>query len=273
MNKIKSSTITFLLISLLFFNFGCAIGIAESDGPSWLKKGTFVTYSIEPTIVRFANGSIRNTKSDTSVIYSWKCVEIRNNLAEIKVTLDYETEQSTINMSKIVYIDVLTREVFFSNGTLIGSSWLWVQPYPVQDECFVLLNTSQNELVGYVDGAGDRPMYYDTQIQEFQKAFLLAVNGTLDGKDIASLALIFDFNTGILLSGSPTVSEPTFVALGIKNFLLSQLFLVNTNIDLGPAELSFKIREALPYVALISAFILITISIYFKNKKKKVKNN
>lgn len=273
MNRIKSISTAFLLTSLLFLNSGWAVGNAESDGPSWMKNGTFVTYCIKPPILRLANGSIINIKNGTSVFYSWKCINMSNNIAEIIVTLDYETEQSTINMSETVYTNLLTREVSFSNGTLIGLSWLWVQPYPVQDEAFVLLDTPQNELVGYVDGAGERPMYYDTQIQEFQKAFLLALNGTLDGKSVSSLAIIYDFNTGILLSGSPTGYEPTFVAIGIKNFLLSQLYLLDTNIDLGPAELSFKIREALPYVALISAFILITIGIYFTKKKKKMKNN
>jgi hypothetical protein len=267
--KIASIATAFLLISL-FLQLS-ASAASQSYSSTWMEVGTFAKYSILPPFVDFTNGSIGIPKSDTAVIYSWSCIDISSNLAKVRVSLEYETETSKVNLNTTVYTDTLTGDVYFLNGTLIGSSWLWMQPYPTQNEKHVFLNTPQSNLVGYVDGAGDPPLYYDTHIQEFQKVFAIRGNGTLDGKDVGFFVLLFDFNTGILLSGPP-LYDPTFVVLGVKMSAFSQLNLVDTNIDLGPAELSFKIREAIPYVALILAFILITIGIYFSKKRKRRKN-
>lgn len=268
MQRIASIATAFLLIS--FFLQLNASATSQSDSSTWMEVGTFAKYSILPPFVGFTNGSIRIPKTDTAVTYTWRCIDISSNLAKVRVSLEYETETSKVNLNTTVYTDTLTGDVSFLNGTLIGSSWLWVQPYPTQNEKHVLLNTAQSNIVGHVDGAGDPPMYYNTHIQEFQKAFAIRGNGTLDGKDVR-FVLFFDFNTGILLTGPP-LYDPTFVALSVKIPAFSQLYLVDTNISLGPAELSFKIREAIPYVALIFAFILITIGIYFSKKKKRRKN-
>lgn len=269
--KIASITVAFLSLSL-FLQLICIVANSQSDSPGWIKSGTFAKYALSPSVLLFPNGSVM-ARSDNAIIYSWTCVDLNSTMAKLKVSVEYDTENSTIDMNTIVYTNTLTGDIFFSNGTLIGRTSLWVPSYPTQDEKLVLLNTPQDNLVGYVDGVGNRTMYYDTSIQGHQKVFTVIVNGTFADQKIDFLALIFDFNTGILLSGSSTFYEPTFVALGIKTFVLSQLRLVDTNIDLGHAELSFAIREAIPYVALIAAFILITIGIYYTKKKKKRKHS
>lgn len=269
--KITSIATAFLSLSL-FLQLSCMVANSQSDSPIWMKVGTFAKYTLDPPTLLFPNGSIMKM-SNTTVTFSWSCVELNSTMAKLKVSVEYDTENSTVDRNMIFYTNSLTGDVFFSNGTLIGRTSLWVQPYPTQDEQLVLLNTPQANLVGYVDGAADRPMYYDTSIQGFQKVFAVRGNGTLDDQNIPYFVLFFDFNTGILITGSLTFYEPTFVALGIKTFAGSQVYLADTNIDLGPAELSFAIREAIPYVALITAFILITIGIYYTKRKKKRKHS
>lgn len=250
----------------------CRIADSQSDGPVWIKVGTYAKYNIEPPTLLFQNGSIMKM-NDTPVTFSWICIEINSTIAKLKVTVECDTENPTVDRNTTVYANTLTRDVFFSNGTLLGQTSLWTQPYPTQDEKRVLLNTPQSNLVGYVNGAGNHPMYFDTHIQGVQKVFELRVNGTFKDRNIHFGLLLNDFNTGVMLVGAITFYEPTFVQFGIRTFDLTQLRLVDTNIDFGHAELSFAIREAIPYVALIVAFILITLGIYYAKRKKKRKQS
>ena len=252
----------------LFLQLYPITSASQSASPIFIKVGAYARYTIDPAIVSFPNGSAISAKNDTVVVYSWNCVDLNSTMAKLRVSVEYATENATVDMNTIVYADTLTGDVFFSNGTLIGRTCMWVESYPFQNEKLVLFNVPQANLVGYIDGAASEPLYYDTP-QGVQKVFSVRGNGTIDDQNIPYFMMLFDFDTGIMLFGFSTVYEPTFVALGIKNFYLSQLVLVDTNIDLGPAELSFTINAALPYIAVIVAFVLITTGIYFTKRKNK----
>lgn len=245
---------------------------SQSEGPIWLNEGAYAKYALSPSRIGFLNNTFPFAKNESEVIYTWRCGDLNDIMAKLEISLECETKNTTVNLSTIVYANILTNNIYFLNGTLIGRTWVWLLPYPIANEKIVLLNTPPNTLTGYVEGAAaNSPRYQDTPNQGVQKIFSLKGNGTLDSHNIIYFDVSYDFNTGILLAGYPTTYEPTFLALGVKSTILTQVNLVDTNIDLGPAELSFTINAAIPYVAVIAAFSLITIGLCFANKQKKKK--
>lgn len=233
-----------------------------------MNTGAYAEYRANSFAVVFLNDTGSFTQMDNPTItYSWTCEEANDTIATLKIQVQFETEEGQVTLSNVVYVRFLDRMVFFANGTIISQTRLWVDGNPVQNQQITLLDTTDNKLVGYVNGATDPPIRYQT-LQGFQKCFMLNGNGTLDKNPINGFTMIYDFNTGLLLNGTPMDNEPTLLSLGIESITIAPAKLQNTNIDLGPSDILLDIQAFLPVVAIVTAFILIMVGVYYTKRKK-----
>jgi hypothetical protein len=261
--------ISLSLLFLIFFQSGCVF--SQTSGPFWLKEGKYASYGIYTPVVFFLNGTGVRVEGDSDglVTYSWRCSGLNGTIAQIEINLSFTNNNGTgFNFKKNVSINAYTRQVYFLDGTLIGQTLFWASSFPLPDDRPVLVNSSSNNILGAVDGAENKKPLYHSSPQGMQRIFEIIGNGTFAGQTISYLSLLYDYDTGVMLTSYPMICEATLAALGIKNPFGAPV-LKDTNIDLGPRELSFDIRSAVPIIAVISAFSVGMVGFYYANRKRR----
>jgi len=228
--------------------------------PTWMEPSVYAEYKSDPIGLVFLNGSYSLDIEGDRIIFRWECIELNDNKAKLKVSLNFEKDETDIQLSDVIYVDTVSRDVFLSNGTLIGTTQLWFPANPIQDQELIFWDFPPEKIVGTVD-IGNA---YST-IQGVQKFFFVYADGEIMGEQW-STQIACDLDTGVVLLDF-FFYEPMLIALGIKE-VMGSAELVATNIDLGPREIEYDIRAALPFIAIVVAVVLIFIVVYWQRRKK-----
>jgi hypothetical protein len=255
---------------LLLMNFQFVIVSASSNyGPIWLKPSAFAEYKTDTSTVMFLNGSSFNAKSKTGdqIVLRWTCKEQNATTATLQVELDFGESEGGLHLANTIFVDTTSRSIYLMNGTLLGTTRFWSLASPTQDERPVFWDNAPEKIVATIDsGNSSNPMYFNT-VQGVQKCFFLNANGTIRGEPYIAIPCAYDFDTGVCLTLFST-NEPMLLALGVKD-IISVAELTNTNIDLGPREVSFDIQAAIPFVAVIVAVLIVFLAVYWRLRKRK----
>lgn len=241
---------------------------ASLFAPTWMKTSSYAEYEIKIPIFRFLNGTMSPPSEEgTSAIFRWECIELNDTMAKLEVSLDSGERDGGVHLSSAIYVDTISRSVFLLNGTLVGTTRLWFPAAPTQGQEIILWELSSDKIVGVANtGTASEPMFFST-IQGVQRVFFVNGNGTINGQKIIFIPFTVDFDTGIMILGQFN-NDAALLALGIKQ-VIGSAQLVGTNIDLGARELSYDIRAALPFIAVIVALIIVFVAVYVRLRKRK----
>jgi hypothetical protein len=254
--------LAFLGVCTLFLSLLCHGAGASSDEvvaevpPAWLKVGTYVEYlcGLSDWSSKEAEGRFR-----------WECISLSNHVATLNFTsFGFFINGITIFEKKTIgYIDMNTRDLLYSNGTVMGKTALWLPPYMKLDEKVAVCGKAPNESIAecFFSGGGSAHT-----CQGYQESYLARTQGS----DIHYTSGGFDMDTGICLDG-------IFGYLGYLGFgevdLLLQL--TATNVDLGPRYLRTEILMFLfttMHITIpIIVITLIAVILYRKRRKHKKK--
>jgi hypothetical protein len=268
---LKSTAIAFLVITIaLPFLWQDSYTKADLFAPTWLKTGTYAQYITGPNGLLLMNGSFpqvdHNSTKNSDIIFRWECLEQTGTTAKLNISIDWGPSEGGFHRTNVVYVDTVNRTVTLLNGTQIGTTRLWLPANPSQGQEITFWETSAEKVLGTVNaGANGETLFFNT-VQGVQKGFYIDANGTIMGQQYFTPAACYDFDSGVALTNF-LLFEPTVVALDIKE-IIGGSELAMTNIDLGPREISFDIRAALPYAALISAIIIITVALVVRRRRK-----
>jgi hypothetical protein len=225
--------------------------------PPWLKVGTFVEYEGgDPVTFLFLDDTYVYFQ-DTIFVFRWECTAINGQIATINITL--YVPNKTIRISTIMNITTNTREILYSNGTVIGKTCLRLPPYlKAGDKVAVSWKLPNEKIISIIESGGISA----STCQGFQELYLV--------RNFTGLALdaSFDLDTGILLDGmmdgTTTVNCLGLVRMGLIRYLRA------TNIDLGPR---YWRTEILTFLFLTSPITIpatiITVLIVRKVRKKR----
>jgi len=223
--------------------------------PAWLKVGTYAEYRCALSDVNFW----RLEKAGAESRFGWECINLSDHVATLNFTLFgfFRNGTTIFQKNTIGYIDVNTRNLICSNGTVVGKTALWLPPYMKKGQKVVVYGKAPDEGVAecfFSGGVSARTC------QGYQESYLITTHGL-------GITGGFDMDTGLCqdLSGS-------YGHLGFDEMTL--LFeLTATNVDLGPRYLRTEILEFLlrtvPITVPIIIITLIAVILYRKRRKRK----
>jgi len=252
------------VLMLFVFSGFVVSGFAQSSvfAPIWMKEGAYVEYS-------FGDG-LRYTSRDSPAvpyeggIYRWECVELTGTLAKLNLTLSFNEEDGVTRFSAEVLVDVSNRSVYSLDGTILGTTQLWLESNPNDGEEVVLWNVPPDKIVTTIDVS---PVISNTP-QGKQSMYQVNANGTIGG-NTAVFNPCCDLDTGLMIFGL-LWNEGTLRALNTN--IINSVTLSDTNIDLGPSAEAFNYAALLPPILIVVAFVFIAVTIYWKRSKKPTKN-
>ncbi|MBN2261107.1 MAG: hypothetical protein JW702_11205 [Clostridiales bacterium] len=243
--------------------------------PTWLKHGAYVEYVFGNGVVQFYNSS--NKLGFDFIVFSdayfkWECIELNETSTKIRIKLSL-TETSTngnesgINSTSDITTDVIinlnNRGVYLSNGTLIGTTHLWLPSNPIPGDNIVLWDVPPYEVILKIS---DVISFAPETPQGSQKVFKIEGSGSTGGVK-SVFTVLSDFDTGILIDGGLN-NEGTMRALNIRDFSHNgRMFMNDTNINLGPDDTSLDVIAIFSALAIPIASVIIFIGIYRKRKK------
>lgn len=232
--------------------------------PIWMKEGAFVQYEFKSAGIVFQNQTLIPFKPYASVTWRWECTGLDNDLATLNVSIKVTRENRTLLLLKEVDVNTTSRQVFLSNGTLIGTTHLWATANPMNGEEILLWDVLPDRIVGVVEIKGG---WYHTP-QGAQKIYKIGGTGTIND-DNTHIRTTHDVDTGIMISGL-IANEATLFALDIDSPLVNGAFLfTDTNIDLGPRELWPEILGLLPILIVVILFISVFVIFYQRRRRRK----
>ena len=274
---LKSAAIAFLMIVIILpMLWQGNYAKADLFAPTWLKKGAYAEYN-SGTYLTFLNGSYFSPANEDTKngVFRWECLEVNDTTAKLKVSLNVNEGAGGIHLSSEIYVDTINRNVFLSNGTLIGTTRLWFPANPSQRQEVTFWNLPPENITGTVSTGNlinpNEPNYFNT-IQGVQKCFMVDANGTIGGQPYFSPSLSCDLDTGVVILDF-FLFEPMLLAMDVKE-IIGSVELVATNVDLGPREISFDIRAAIPYVIFVAAIVIVITTVFMRRRRKlKSKNS
>ncbi len=277
-----ATVLAFLLMSS--FIASCA-GQASIFAPSWLKEGTYASYTFpfsqmqkddETYIVSqlmFLNNSFRDYKNATSATLRWECIRLDGDTATLNITYNITSDLPTDNFytSAAVNVNTATRSVYLQNGTLIGTTRMWMPSSPADGEEVVFWDVPPDKATANVTTAyGGDTTVYKTPDQGAQRTFMLAnMAGKIDGQDTTAINDLFhyEYDTGLFLYGT-LKQEPLLKALGIAdNFQAAQFG--GANVDFGPQSTVIDWSYVLSLAAVVGAIIIMAIMMVLRRLRRK----
>jgi len=254
---------------LALINFNLKVYSVSFETPLWLKEGTYAEYKFKSTAIEFTNFSYLDfDDGDATGIFRWECLDIRNNIATLNLTLTWGGDGTfkmddhiigsgfrVFKWSKIVYVDLQSNTLRFSNGTLIGPFLTWLPPRLEKGTTLEMFTNpnfwSGNYCITYVAGNVTSDSRAVTEIAHGpQKAFsvrwkihfkLVIRNKTKTGE--TTCFYDYDWDTGLALTFDGGPFDPLFTPVfGMCHLGVMGLFprLSATNIDLGPRVIAFS---------------------------------
>ena len=307
---IKSIVVPAAVVALLVLSVSIDACTAQSSSllaPSWMKEGTYANYDLTPQGMSYTNGVLDTSKSVyvtflnstdgtaikhnnvTSVALRWECIQLSGDMATLNVTYTITSDLPSDNFytSAIVDVNTASRSVYLQNGTLIGTTNLWLPSSPADGQEVVLWNMPPDKVTANVTTKlpnGDNIWTSETP-QGTQTAFQLAnVAGTIDGKDfsfvgdfiltgpskVADFMSIgigtYEYDTGFMLAGDLRV-DPMHTALGIN--LGNAPSSMTTNVDMGPARVVIDWGYVLGLAAIVGSIVIVAVLMFKRSRQRR----
>lgn len=225
-----------IICFVLLVDFVGLVG-ADSLSPAWLKEGKYVKYSTDQVgyAYLFSESGI-DVLSFWNATFGWCCVSINDEVSKLEFTFDYvgkklnsvSLENATLQLAGEVSVDMSTRAVYALNGSVLGTTHMWVTANPTEGQDVVVWDIPPEKvsLPAKVNG-----MWFQS-IQGTQDGFSLEGTGTANGIS-KNFGLLCDLDTGLMVDGS-FEWDPVITGAGIKALLLNgRIMLSDTNIELG----------------------------------------
>jgi hypothetical protein len=268
--SIKTATLLLAIIFLFYMVSGSECFTVSN--PTWLKKGAFAEYHLESGYVETPQKRVIVVNNTNIVLnytskrfdegtYRWECTELNETTAKLKITLTIK-QDATSRWIADVYVDILSRAVYLENGTLFGTTHLWLPANPTPNDDLILWDMPPDKVTLRIENREER----GETIQGKQKSFTIIGTGKIGGSN-AIFTIMCDFDTGILIDGG-LEHEPTVKALNIAD-ISGDFSFSNTNIDLGPPDNPLDLRTIFTIIALPTAFIIIFVALYRQQRRKR----
>jgi hypothetical protein len=286
---VPAAILTLIVLTMPFFV--CCAQASSFLAPEWMKEGTYVSYDLTPMgteykdgvlqtskslTVFFPNGSYVKCRNVTSVLLRWDCIELKDDIATLNVTYSVTSDYANDNFytQALVDVDVVGRSVYVQNGTLIGTTNLWLPSNPAEGQEVVLWDVPPDKVTANVTTLsfdGGNIYYGGDMAQGAQRCFQLnSIEGTINGRDATQAGFqafgFYEYDTGLMLYGS-FFMEPVRVALGVSLNELPNS--VTTNVDMGPAKLFIDWGYLLGLAAVIACIVLVAVLLVKKRHRKR----
>jgi hypothetical protein len=307
--SLRSVAVPAAVVALLILSVPIATCTAQSSSflaPSWIKEGTYVNYDLTPHGMSYTNGVLDTSISVyvtflnstggsgieynnvTSVAFSWECIKLTGDMATLNVTYAITSDLPSDNFytSALVDVNTASRSVYLQNGTLLGTTNLWLPSSPAEGQEVMLWDVPPDKVTADVITKlpnGDNVWTPDTP-QGAQTAFQLAnVAGTIDGEDFtfgSDFSItgpsrlgdfigigngIYEYDTGLGVAGDLGV-EPMITALGLN--LLGGFNAMTTNVDMGPERTLVDWSYWLSLAAVVGAIAIIAVLVAVRRRRR-----
>lgn len=221
----------------------------------------------------FLNNSFHDYKNATSATLRWECIRLDGNTATLNVTYTITSDLSSDNFytSATVNVNTASRSVYLQNGTVIGTTRMWMPSSPADGAEVVFWDLPPDRATANVSTSyGGDTTVYKTANQGAQRTFMLEnMVGKIDGQDISTINNLFgyEYDTGLFLYGTVN-HEPLLKALGIADNFQSAEF-GSTNVDFGPARIFVDWGYVLGIAAIVGSIIILAVLMVKKRRQKK----
>ncbi len=214
----------------------------------------------------------------TSVALRWECIQLSGDMATLNVTYTINSDLPSDNFytSAIVDVNTASRSVYLQNGTLIGTTNLWLPSSPAEGQEVMLWDMPPDKVTANVTTKipnGDNIWTSETP-QGAQTAFQLAnVAGTINGKDTNKVGFFgtatYEYDTGLMVDGGGNdfTFEPIHVALGIN--IYDPFNSLTTNVDMGPARAVINWSYWLGVGAVVGAIVAIAVLMIVRRHRRR----
>jgi hypothetical protein len=289
MNSInKTVTLATAVLVLLASSFVvCCVAEPSIFAPTWMKEGVYANYALRAGVTYiddaptksihlfFPNQSSVVCKNATSGFFRWECIKKTGDLATLNVSLTVTSDVPSYNFyaSTLVDVDVVSRCVYLQNGTLIGTTHLWLPYSPAEGQEVTLWDLPPDKATANITVMINGEDSYGLTTQGAQRFFSLSgVAGTMNGRAVtlpdfqASGWYQFEFDTGLMVQGS-LLYEPMFSSLGF--YSPDTLDSVTTNVDMGPAKLLIDWYHVTGLAATAVSIVLVVALIIKRRRKRK----
>ena len=105
-----------------------------------MKRGAYAEYRFESVHVWFLNGTRVDFEDHADAVFRWECVGINETYAVLNVTIAFQEDSLQIIRFGNVSVELSTRIVTGSDGTVYGRTRLWLPPYPEDGDTFVMFD-------------------------------------------------------------------------------------------------------------------------------------
>lgn len=273
-----------LIILIILFSSVILLKMDKSYAiPNWFNRGVYAKYKgrIEGEVLLLYNDTV--ISGNWEVYIYWRCIEINNDMAKlfINITLrSLDNISPTLSYIDYILLNISSRKVFYK-GREIGITSMFLEEIPRENQKITLIKTENYEVIGTVDKIRIIPTYNFGFQKVVDIRFNISTTGTfINGSKIKlsyDSSLEYDVDTGILLKGGWT-SDPIFLIIaGIKMmFLTPNIYLEETNVDIGPSDTAIEIQvwlgRTLFVLAIISPIIFVGYIIYKRKIKDRLKS-
>lgn len=287
---LPAAVLAILMLSLSTVSCAAQFQASSILAPSWMKEGTYVNYDFTPSGKSYSDGVLETTKSHTvhflngipityrnvtSVIFRWECTNLNENMATLDVSYSVTSDlaSDTFYTSTSVDVDVANRNVYFQNGTLIGTTNFWLPSSPADGQEIMLWDVPPDNVKATVKTRqpNGEDIFTGQTLPEPQRIFMLQnITGTINGEEVNEGTFWgggwYDYDTGLYV-GAPIRCESLFTALGIDNMDIPNS--ITTNVDLGPAKTVINWGYVLGLAAIVGSIIVIAALLLIKRRHQK----
>ena len=271
----KINILTMFICTVLAVSF-ISLTNATVFTPSWLNEGAYVQYTTDQVGYAYVANSSAIDGFDTlafwNATFGWRCTSLNDTMAKLLFTFSYlgmelndvSLDNATLQLTGEAYVDLYTRAVYDLEGSLLGTTHLWVTANPAEGQEVVVWDVPPDK----ISLPAQCKDTWFTTIQGKQDGFIVEGDVKINGTSTFILVLC-DQDTGLMIDGS-FAWDPIISSAGINILLLNGMVIFSdTNISLGPEYNPTNwpltiVLVALPIIAVIT--LLVT---YYKRAHKK----
>jgi len=283
--KFTVISLTALLIFTFLGTFRGSVCHADLFAPTWLKEGVYAEYKSEEGGMYIPNSTSELGFDGIEFVdgtFRWECLELNDTTAKLKSTLTCtEThingkplERKFVEYNAEYFVDTHTRAVYTLNGTLLGTTCLWLPANPSQDDEMLVWDLPPDKVflnasVPTTDASVQTP-------QGVQRAFFIEGMGNITDVSLRAnssrctsvFILSCDYDTGLMVYtvglGEPAMDK----VLGFISLDVDVVF-ADTIIDLRPRSESYDWTTVILLIALPVVFVIIFVAAYRSRRKKR----
>jgi len=283
--SIGMPTVIAMLLILLLPIATCTAQSTSLLAPSWMKEGIYATYTFPfsqmhkdgssyiVSQLMFLNNSFRDFRNATSATLRWECIRLDGDMATLNVSYTITSDLPSDNFytSAIVNVNTASRSVYLQNGTLIGTTRMWMPSSPADGQEVMFWDSPPDRATANVSVSDNgENIVYKTPSQGGQRAFMLYnMVGKIDRQDSSTLnnLFVYEYDTGLFLYGM-LQHEPLLKALEIYDTFQTAQF-NSTNVDLGPQLTIIDWSYVLGVAAIAVSIVIITVLIVKRHRQRK----